>query len=84
MNIYLIGQRENKDPDAYYSAVVVAATEEEARDIHPDGSGKIDWEKMEKKMFVYWARRREDVHVTQIGVSDSEEARVVVASFNAG
>lgn len=38
MNIYRIWQTDNNNYDTYDSAVVIAETEEEARNTHPDGN----------------------------------------------
>lgn len=35
MNLYLVSQRDNRGCDTYDSCVVVASSEEEARNIHP-------------------------------------------------
>jgi len=37
MNLYLISQNENCGYDTYDSALVIAASEEEAKTIHPEG-----------------------------------------------
>ena len=84
MYIYLIKQNVNCDYDTYDSAVVIAASEEEARTIHPDGQRWID-----NKWNGWWGLQSwckpEDVEVKLIGTAmPGEAAYVVVRSFNAG
>ena len=83
MNIYLITREDGAGYDEYDSAVVVAATEEAARLIHP--GGRDDWDgKVEK--WGSWIPAC-DVLTTYIGKFDNEnyiKDRVICASFNAG
>lgn len=77
--IYLIEQDENTGYDTYDAAVVVAKSEEDARDMHPSG-GKSDWTSWNT-----WCFSRDSVHVTLIGKADPSQPRgVILASFNAG
>lgn len=78
MKLYRISQTENSEYDTYDAAVVVAATEEQARATLPDGGP--------------FYCRREDVWadakfvtVEYLGeAKDGLEAGVVVASYHAG
>ena len=77
----------NNDYDTYDAAVVIAENEEQARDIHPGGYGKVDWSEEDK--YTSWAYKREDVEVTFLGVFGQTNEQVpenmtVLASFNAG
>lgn len=93
MNIYLISQSENNDYDTYDSAVVVAESEEEARDTHPSDGGMSysmaeaygsDSQKWSYD-FSTWASHPKNVEVQLIGkASPDMEKGVVCASFNAG
>ena len=82
MNLYLISQDTNNDYDTYDSAVVCAASENEARNMTvPDGERR-DWEKNDSS----WVNWPDQVIVELIGAADPgfTEACVVCASFNAG
>ena len=80
--IYLIEQDENTDYDTYDAAVVVAKSEEDARDMHPSG-GKSDW--INQNPWNTWCFSRDSVRVTLIGKADpSQPPGVILASFNAG
>lgn len=82
MNIYKIARNDTWDYDDYDSAVVVAATEDDARNIHPNGSGNIHDRSFGHRS---WVSDPLQVAVTLIGVAvDGIEPGVVVASFNAG
>lgn len=81
MNIYRISQTENSGYDTYDSAIVLAETEDEARNIHPGGSDFV--------IHGTWASHPEQVAVEYLGVADtskidSKHGRVLCASFNAG
>ena len=77
MNIYRISQTVNDDYDTWDSAVVVASSEEAARQNHPGGFHDGSWGG--------WCLPK-DVKVELIGVVlfDDIEAGVVCASYNAG
>ena len=78
MNIYKISQEANTGYDTYDSAIVAAETEEDARNISPDGG---DW----KIRWGYWCQFPHQVEVELIGTAkDGTEAGVILASFNAG
>ncbi len=83
MNIYKVKQDWYYDYDTYDSFVVVAETEQAAREVHPNNK---EWWKQEPHKYGYWIAYN-DIHrltVTLIGkASDGIEAGVVVASFNA-
>ena len=75
MKIYLISQSVNNNYDTYDAAVVIAAGEEFARDMHPSGYSREytdDW------------TTPENVKVEYLGETNEKEARIVLASFNAG
>ncbi len=85
MKIWVISQDVNGGYDTYDSAVVIAATEEDARNMHPSGSrDKKAW-KGPGAWYYDWAHTPDQVKVELIGDAlEDEEPRVVVASFNAG
>jgi hypothetical protein len=79
MNIYKISQTENNRYDTYDSAIVYANTEEEARNIHPDGN--VCWGDYRKR----WVNSPDKVTVEKIGETNLEvKSGVILASFNAG
>jgi hypothetical protein len=98
VNLYLIQQSVNRDYDTYYDAVVAAASEEEARLIHPDGSSMSsmvnsktvdgtedddDWVDYFRKRT--WVTNPKDVSVKLIGVAvEGTKSGVICASFHAG
>jgi hypothetical protein len=75
MNLYLISRKEDWDYNNYDSAVVAAATEEDARKIHPSGGS---WDAGN------WASKPELVDVEFIGTAHDEVEGVILSSFNAG
>ena len=93
MNLYRISQSANDGYDTYDSAIVAAATEEQARRISPDGNvvwsdamkcwvgenGKRrDWTGL-------WCANIDEVTVELIGqAKDGTEPGVILGSFNAG
>lgn len=85
MNLYRISQTQNDDYDTYDSAVVCAESEEEARDLSPDG-GVIAWDDEHIRGVWFWCDRREAVKVEYLGELDNEQitTRVICCSFNAG
>jgi hypothetical protein len=96
LNLYLISQSVNNDYDTYDSAVVAAASEEEARLIYPDnwGTNKNTWNGSR------WLWHLEDgrvldafssswtspdnVSVQFLAAGYEGPAGTVLASFNAG
>lgn len=97
MNIYLLEQDLNNGYDTYDSCVVIAESEEAARNIHP--SSFVTHVKDGKWMGTYtkggeyeqdsydWVpySRIDEIKVTLIGTAlESKEPGVVCASFNAG
>lgn len=80
MNIYYISQDENNDYDTYDSMVVVANSEEEAKQIHPRRDGWID------NIWNVWASSPERVKVELVGTASNKyrEPGIILASFNAG
>jgi len=75
MNIYLISQDHNDNCDTYDSAVVVAATEDDARKISP-GEGARQY------AIQAWCAP-EFVMVKLIGTTDLPAGTVICASFHA-
>ncbi len=71
LNIYYIYQDENTDVNTYHAAVVIAASEEEASEIHPDG----DWDRVDS-----WCHEPSDVTVKLIGVADEDATEGLVLS----
>ena len=97
MNIYLLSQRKpdgsliTENYDVFDTCVVFAASEEEARNIHPDSDGTCIWQEgkwfdtKHKLHYDDWVAP-EDVTVTLIGTALNENppSRVICASFLAG
>lgn len=86
--LYRIWQEENNDYDTFDSAVVVANSDDEARQIHPGASKHYTNEKRweQEKGHGTWAKRPELVQVEQIGIAldTFKPGQVIVSSFNAG
>lgn len=95
LKIYLLTQKQNRGWDTYDSCVVVAASPEEARLMHPrgdrswngngwaytDGTDPSTWRASEAG----WAWHPDNVKAEEIGVTLADTApKVVCASFNAG
>ncbi len=80
--LWRIAQNDNRGYDTYDSAVVVAATEEEARSIHPSG----DEERWRWPYNRSWADSPEKVECQRLGLADFalEAGTIILASFNAG
>lgn len=90
MNIYLLSRQNRHDYDEYDSLVVVADTEEKAKQIHPDGSlysnreDKMNsWNNL--SFMTSWVNI-DKINVTLIGEASAsqKENSVICASFNAG
>lgn len=91
MNLYLISRPDGCDGcnyDEYSDAVVCAASEDEARRIHPhDGSLIDDGPSVEDPYYGagLWPVRPEELNVQYLGVADAALSRgVICASFHAG
>ena len=82
MNIYKVS-REDYDYDEFNEFVVIAESEEDARNVHPSGNCN-SWN--DKPWNMSWIDISEinTLKVELIGVTDREEVEVVVSSFNAG
>ena len=77
MKLYLISQTEVQGFDTYDSAVVCANTEEDAKNIHPNGGVAGD-------SYIEWCSPAA-VTVKYLGQAEGNlAAGVVCASFNAG
>lgn len=91
MNLYLISQNVNKDYDTHDSAVVVAASYNEARHTHPSSDGykwiNNGWRATGPEGYadVTWAEPK-DVLVLRIGKAHPryKKPQSICASFNAG
>ena len=93
LNIYLVSQTKCKGYDVYDSFVIVAESEDDARDTHPETCSKIDWVAKTHgddknngwNIGGEWPDNREDVHVRLIGVAGPFVGPgILCASFNAG
>jgi len=81
MKLYHISQTENNDYDTYSDLVVCAASEEEARLIHPR-HGDDPWK---EDTFGSWCKSPESVTVECIGDAlPNIEPGIICASFHAG
>lgn len=78
--LYLLTQETNRGYDTFDSAIVCAASEDEARLINPDGP--TEW----GQSYSTWADKPEQVTVKLIGVANETciPGEVILASFNAG
>lgn len=89
MKLWLIEQDENNNYDTYDCAVVAAATEDDARQQHPNGSVWDATPARDSEAWTYpygsWCSHPDKVTVRLIGEAAPDMvAGVVVASFNAG
>lgn len=79
MKLWLITQDENKGYDTHDSAVVVAASEEDAKQIDVGG---WDWK---ETRYTSWASSPDKVEARCLGdATPGLERGVVLSSFNAG
>lgn len=77
MKLWKISQADNGGYDTYDSAVVAAETEDEARNINPDG----EW----NRHYSSWSESPSLVSVEYLGEAKiGTEAGIILASFNAG
>jgi hypothetical protein len=78
MKLYLLTQSSVSGWDTYDSAVVVAMTADEAKQIHP--SSCANWSSSS------WVNSPDYVTATQIGTANKlqKEGSIICASFNAG
>lgn len=93
LNIYLVSQTKCTGYDVYDSFVIVAESEDDARDRHPQTCSKIDWVAKTHgddknngwNIGGEWPDNRDDVHVRLIGVAGPFVGPgILCASFNAG
>ena len=88
--LWRISQTVNNNYDTYDSAVVVAATEEQARKIHPGGEDNEPMHNPGRGQWSHngvWAVNWEQVYAEKLAPIDHIDYRagaIVVASFNAG
>lgn len=83
VNLYLISSKYGYDK--YLSAVVLAGSEEEARDLHPNGSGKVPWDNPSFRR--EWESARDQVTVRYLGEFtpvDDREGYVLTSEYNEG
>lgn len=81
MNLYKLTQDTIRGYDTYDSAVVSAETEEQARNMHPDGITASGWE---LNAYPDWPKA-EYVSVELLGTAvTGTKPGVIVASYNAG
>lgn len=93
MHIYLVSRNDHADYDEYDSFVVIADSEQQARETHPSPSCFYSWSE-EKDSWVWSYNQDPDVYaswpkpsqvrVRHLGVTDSDQHEIVCASFNAG
>lgn len=81
MNLYRIWQVQNNGYDTFDSAVVVAASEEDAKKVHPCDYDPTPWEHN-----YTWADSPDAVFVEYVGIAANElsAGTIICASFNAG
>jgi len=78
MKLFHISQTENNDWDTYDSAVVAAFSEEDARNITPNGSPFTE-------QYSSWCSSPDKVNVVYLGeAGEGTTHGVICASFNAG
>lgn len=80
LKLFLVSQDVNRDYDTYDSFVVVAYSEDEARQVHP--SEYSEW----GESFSTWADSPEQVKVEEIGIAHGhlKAGQRVCCSYNAG
>ncbi len=79
MNIYLVSQDDNNGYDTYDAMVVCAASEDEARNLNPQGAEGWAWDSGS------WCSKPEKATVELIGTTSKyEEAQIILSSFHAG
>jgi hypothetical protein len=87
MNLYLI-EGKTSGYDVYTSAVIAAASAEDAKLMHPDGQSvwiddAKEWRISTRSKTNTWCHPK-DVEAYHIGVSHIDTTSVILASFNAG
>lgn len=90
MKLYKISQNERNGYDTFDSAIVAAASEDEARNIHPEEKWLEEYDYTNKTIgwtdtYGTWATDPKNVEVEYIGEAAPHVKRgVIVGSFNAG
>jgi hypothetical protein len=80
MKLYLLTQEVNTGYDTYDSMVVCAASQDDAKQFHPDGGVIEDWSWSHA-----WAKDVNHVNCVEIGeASPDQKPGTIIASFNAG
>ncbi len=85
--IYHISQEDNTGYDTYSDAVVVAKSEEQAKNIHPDGVNRLSDANYKLDRWHDWCNKIENIKCVLLGPltgNDFEEYDVICASFHAG
>ena len=80
MNLYLLTQNDINGYDTYDSCVVVANSEDEAKNIHPA------WYQTFGEDRCSWTDNTDKVNCTYLGeyAGDYKKSPIICASFNAG
>lgn len=80
MKLYLLSRKGNIDYDTYYSCVVCAENEDDAKTIHPSGDVF-----KENEPYCSWVKKTSSIVCEEIGEANVSQKRgVIIASFNAG
>lgn len=82
-NIYKVSQSANDGYNTYDSFIVVAESEDEAKDTSPTGEA-INWNNIPQNIYdCDWAQKREDVKVLFVGLAKEGLPKgIILASFN--
>lgn len=78
MKLYKISQSDNNNYDTYDSAIVVAGSEEEAKEMHPGGQEEWNYH------YKTWSNSPATVVVEYIGEAKEGLTGIICSSFNAG
>jgi hypothetical protein len=91
MNIYLVERTDGADYDEYDAFVVLAETEEDAKNLGPTGI-EIDWERAKNAKYLNWTNDISKITVQLLGKATEscilarmmKDTRIILSSFNAG
>lgn len=86
MNVYLVRRTDDWDYDQYDSFVCIAESEEQAKLLNPQYDAYFETEMFYDfdKNYIDWVSSPDLLEVTKIGVSDSDEVKIILTSYNAG
>jgi hypothetical protein len=86
MKLYLLTQKVNNDYDTFDSCIVAAETEQDAKNINPDGDEMNTPNNWQQELFYSnWVTDVKDIQVKEIGTATADTKRgLILASFNAG